>query len=203
MFKDHSPRKTRSAKTSQEPSFDLTGHFLLAMPAMADPNFSNSVIYLVEHNAKGAMGIVVNQPMQLSVAQLFKRIDLPLEHDERGDKQVLLGGPVHTDRGFVLHRPHGSWSSSLSVTGEVALTSSIDVLEAVSNGEGPPEFLLALGYSGWGAGQLEDEISRNAWLNVPGSEAILFEHDSAARQGLAFGLLGVDPRLLSSQAGHA
>jgi putative transcriptional regulator len=175
------PSKTRAVKTSQDSSFDLTGHFLLAMPAMADPTFNNSVIYLVEHNAKGAMGIVVNQPMRLSVADLFKRLDLTLEHDPRGSAAVLIGGPVHNDRGFVLHRPHGAWSSTLQVNDEVGLTSSKDILEAVANGAGPPEFLLALGYSGWGAGQ----------------------HGSQVRQSLAVGLLGVDPVLLSSQVGHA
>jgi putative transcriptional regulator len=197
------PTKARAVKTSQDASFDLTGHFLLAMPAMADPTFNNSVIYLAEHNAKGALGIVVNQPLQLSVGQLFKRVDLNLDHDDRGSASVLAGGPVHNDRGFVLHRPHGAWSSSLVVTDAVALTSSKDILEAVANGAGPAEFLLALGYSGWGAGQLEDEISRNAWLTVPANEAILFEHASNARQGLAFGLLGIDRALISSQVGHA
>jgi putative transcriptional regulator len=197
------PSKARTAKSSQSQGFDLTGHFLLAMPAMADPNFTNSVIYIVEHNQKGAMGIVVNQPMALSIAELFKRIDLSLSHDDRGRSAVLQGGPVHSDRGFVLHRPRGNWSSSLFVTDDIALTSSKDVLEAVAKGEGPPEFLLALGYSGWGAGQLEDEIGQNAWLTVPANEAILFEHDSSERQALAFGLLGVDPRLLSPDAGHA
>ncbi len=197
------PPKTRAVKTSQQTGFDLTGHFLLAMPAMADPTFSQSVIYMVEHNNKGAMGIVVNQLMKLSVGQLFERINLNFDQDPRGLAPVLTGGPVHHDRGFVLHRPHGNWSSSLKVTNQVALTSSKDILEALARGEGPPEFLLALGYSGWGAGQLENEISGNAWLTVAGDEAILFEHASAQRQALAFGLLGIDPRLLSSEVGHA
>ncbi len=192
------------SKVSQpDMSLDLTDHFLIAMPAMTDPNFAGTLIYVVEHGKKGAMGVVVNRPIELTMADLFERIDLKLIQHPIAQQSVLLGGPVQNDRGFVLHRPTGDWSSSIRVNDHVALTSSKDVLESLAKGEGPTDVVVALGYAGWGAGQLEDEIAQNAWLTVPGDAKILFESPPAQRQHLAFDLLGIDPLLMSSNAGHA
>jgi putative transcriptional regulator len=196
--------KATSPKVSQqELSFDLTDHFLIAMPAMTDPNFAGTLIYIVEHGKKGAMGVVINRPIELTMSDLFNRIDLKLQDQPISTQAVLLGGPVQNDRGFVLHRPTGDWSSSIRVNDHVALTSSKDVLESVAKGEGPQDVVVALGYAGWGAGQLENEIAQNAWLTVPGDARILFETPPSERQHLAFDLLGIDPLLMSSNVGHA
>ena len=182
---------------------DLGNHFLLAMPDMADPNFNGTVILLAEHSAKGAMGLVVNRPSDLDVAELFERIELDLRGAPVGRQPVLYGGPVQSDRGFVLHRAGRRWNSSIEIGDSLTLTSSRDVLEAVAAGKGPRDVLVALGYSGWGPGQLEGELARNAWLTVPADPAILFDTPIDQRQARAFGLLGIDPRLLSTGAGHA
>jgi putative transcriptional regulator len=197
------PAAAASKVSQQVTSLDLTDHFLIAMPAMTDPNFAGTLIYIVEHGKKGAMGVVINRPIELTMSDLFDRIDLKLEHQPFADQAVLLGGPVQNDRGFVLHRPAGEWSSSIRVNDHVALTSSKDVLESVANGMGPKDVVVALGYAGWGAGQLENEIAQNAWLTVPGDAKILFESAPSERQHLAFDLLGIDPLLMSSNAGHA
>ena len=137
------------------------------MPGMADPNFSRTLTYICEHSADGALGLVVNRPTDMNLSVLFERLNLSLNSAEVGSAPVLFGGPVQSDRGFVLHQPAGEWSSSLKVRDNLALTTSKDILEAVGDGRGPSRMLLALGYSGWGAGQLEDEIKQNAWLTVP------------------------------------
>jgi putative transcriptional regulator len=208
--KSGKPLDAGAAQTSREAipdALDLTDHFLIAMPNMADPNFSGTVVYIVEHAAKGAMGIVVNRPTELSMVDLLERIDLSVPNESLkqrlSDQRVLLGGPVQNDRGFVVHRPSGAWSSSIRINDQVALTSSKDVLESVAKGTGPDEVVLVLGYAGWGAGQLEAEISQNAWLTVPADTTVLFESKPEDRQSLAFGLLGIDPLLMSSVAGHA
>ncbi|MEZ5653633.1 MAG: YqgE/AlgH family protein [Burkholderiaceae bacterium] len=182
---------------------NLANHFLMAMPNMADPNFDGSVVLLAEHSDKGAMGLVINRAMSLDLSGLFERIGLDLGVSPIGAQPVLFGGPVQTDRGFVLHRPVGAWSSSIVIGDGVALTSSRDILEAVSAGEGPERFLVTLGYSGWGPGQLEEELSRNAWLTVPANDGIVFETPIEQRFQRAFALLGIDPVLLSGHAGHA
>jgi putative transcriptional regulator len=182
---------------------DLTNHFLLAMPAMADPNFGGAVVFVAEHSAKGALGLVINRPMELDLQSLFERIDLKLEIAPLAKAPVFFGGPVQTDRGFVLHEPLGSWSSTVSIGDSIGLTSSKDVLEAVANGAGPQRLLVTLGYAGWGPGQLEDEIARNAWLTVEADPDLIFDVPVPERLNRAFGLLGVDPAFLSSAAGHA
>jgi len=182
---------------------DLTHKFLIAMPAMADPNFSGSVVYVCEHTEKGALGLVINRPTELTLESLFDKIDLKLEIAPWKDTPVYFGGPVQTERGFVLHVPTGHYSSSLSVAEDIALTTSKDVLEAVAGGTGPAKLLVTLGYSGWGAGQLESEVSANAWLTVDAQPAIIFDTPAEARQAAALRLLGVDPAQLSAQAGHA
>jgi putative transcriptional regulator len=182
---------------------DLKNHFLVAMPGMADPNFHGSVVYIADHSEKGALGLLINRPMDLDLGALFERIELSLAGTDIGASPVLFGGPVQTDRGFVLHRPVGNWSSSLRVTDEVALTSSKDVLEAVAAGTGPEQLLVTLGYAGWGPGQLEDEIAHNAWLTAPADAQLLFDVPVDKRLARAFALLGIDPAFLSSEAGHA
>ena len=182
---------------------NLTNHFLIAMPAMVDPNFSRSLTYICEHNDKGALGLVVNRPSDLTLSTLFKRLDLPLAGRRLGRTAVLNGGPVQTDRGFVLHQPVGAWKSTLPVEERLGLTTSMDILEAVGKGAGPEKLLVTLGYSGWAAGQLEHEILQNAWLTVEAKDAILFEMPAEQRLPAAMALLGVDYARLSETAGHA
>jgi putative transcriptional regulator len=184
-------------------AMDLTHKFLIAMPAMADPNFSGSVVYICEHTDKGALGLVINRPTELTLEGLFDKIDLKLEIAPWKDAPVYFGGPVQTERGFVLHVPAGSYSSSLPVRDDIALTTSKDVLEAVAGGSGPAKLLVTLGYSGWGAGQLESELSANAWLTVDAQQSVIFDTPAQARQAAALRLLGIDPAQLSAQAGHA
>jgi putative transcriptional regulator len=189
-------------------SINLTNQFLIAMPGMSDGTFSGAVVYLCEHTDKGALGLVINKPIDISLRSLFEKVDLTLERDDLADTPVYYGGPVQTERGFVLHErlsdEGGHYSSSLSIAGgELEMTTSKDVLEALSNGAGPKKILVTLGYSGWGAGQLEEEISRNGWLTVDASPEIIFDTPVEARRDRALGLLGIDPRMLSQEAGHA
>lgn len=192
-----------SEEQDDAPSANLTNHFLVAMPQMADPNFGGAVVFIAEHTSKGALGLVINRPMELSLQSLFERIDLKLETPRLTDAPVFFGGPVQTDRGFVLHAPVGNWGSTVSVGEELGLTSSKDVLEAVSRGDGPARLLVTLGYSGWGPGQLEEELARNAWLTVPADPDVIFDVPADERLSRAFGLLGINPAFLSAAAGHA
>ncbi len=170
---------------------------------MADGNFEGSLVFIAEHSTRGALGVVVNKLTDLNLARLFSRIELSLPRSVDSSAMVLAGGPVQTDRGFVLHSPCGDWGTTISVSDEIALTSSKDVLEAVTRGDGPEHMLISLGYSGWGPGQLEEEISRNAWLTVPADVSIMFDVPAEDRLSRAFGLLGVNPVFLASAAGHA
>ncbi|MEY3670872.1 MAG: hypothetical protein RI904_529 [Pseudomonadota bacterium] len=181
---------------------DLSNQFLMAMPGMVDGEFAGTVIYLCEHGPKGALGLVINRPTDLSVAGLLEKIDLKLEIALPQNASVYFGGPVHTDRGFVLHSPAGSFSSSIQL-GQLALTTSRDVLQAVAEGNGPERMLVTLGYSGWGAGQLESELAQNAWLTVPASPDVIFATPPEQRYSAALKLLGIDPAMLSGVAGHA
>jgi putative transcriptional regulator len=182
---------------------DLTHQFLIAMPAMADPNFAGSVVYVCEHNERGALGLVINRPTELTLSTLFDKIDLKLEIAPWKDEPVFFGGPVQTERGFVLHKPLGSYSSSLAVSDDIALTTSKDVLEAVAAGEGPIKLLVTLGYSGWGVGQLEHEIGQNAWLTVAADAEVIFDTPVEDRFDAALKLLGIEAKQLSGLAGHA
>ncbi|KON81158.1 YqgE/AlgH family protein [Azoarcus sp. PA01] len=182
---------------------NLTHHFLIAMPNMADPNFVRSLTYIAEHNEQGALGIIVNRPIDMTLAALFERIDVPLEADGLAGQPVYFGGPVQTDRGFVLHRPAGEWHSTLVVNDEVGLTSSRDILQAVGASGEPPEVLVTLGYAGWTAGQLEQEIADNSWLTVPADLAIVFGLPPEERLAAAMQMLGIDFANLSESAGHA
>ncbi|MBK7563654.1 hypothetical protein PROAA_860020 [Candidatus Propionivibrio aalborgensis] len=184
-------------------SFDLTDHFLIAMPAMDDPYFSKSLIYIAEHNDQGALGIIVNRPIDMSLATLFEKIDVPFETLGMANLPIFFGGPVQTDRGFVLHRPVGEWQSTLAVNQDVGLTSSRDVLQAVARDGQPHEIMVTLGYSGWGAGQIEHELAQNAWLTVPADPHILFELPYEDRLPSAMEILGIDFKNLAVKAGHA
>ncbi|HYB49706.1 MAG TPA: YqgE/AlgH family protein [Burkholderiaceae bacterium] len=182
---------------------DLTNHFLIAMPSMQDPNFDRTVVYVCEHSDKGAMGVVINRPTELTLARLFDKIDLRLEIAPWRDEPVLYGGPVQTERGFVLHAPAGNYGSTLNVADDIGLTTSKDVLEDLAGGKGPKQLLVTLGYAGWAAGQLEHELAHNGWLSVAADVHVIFDTPANARFDAALKLLGVDPRHLSSQPGHA
>jgi putative transcriptional regulator len=182
---------------------NLTNHFLIAMPAMTDPFFAKSLTYVCEHNDQGAMGIVVNRPISLTLSELFAQINMPLKPAELEDVLVHFGGPVQTDRGFVLHDASGPWQSTLHVNDNIGLTTSKDILQAVGEGQGPQHMLVTLGYAGWSEGQLEQEIAANAWLSVPASEHILFDLPAEERLPAAMALLGIDYATLSDEAGHA
>jgi putative transcriptional regulator len=187
---------------------DLTNQFLIAMPGMADDTFAGTVVYLCEHTEKGALGLVINKPIDIKLRNLFEKVELSLDRRDLAEQPVYFGGPVQTERGFVLHeRLHddGSspYTSTLAIPGGLEMTTSKDVLEAMSNGAGPRRVLVTLGYSGWGAGQLEEEIGRNGWLTVNATPEVIFDTPIEQRYDKALSLLGIDPRMLSQEAGHA
>lgn len=190
---------------------NLTNQFLIAMPGMADDNFAGSVVYLCEHTERGALGLVINKPSDIKLGHLFEKVDLSLDRSELAEQPVFIGGPVQTERGFVLHEPLGEppgdgeaphYNSSLHVPGGLAMTTSKDVLEAMASGAGPRRVLVTLGYAGWSAGQLEDEIARNGWITVDARAEVIFDTPIEQRYDRALALLGIDPRMLSSEAGH-
>lgn len=181
----------------------LTNQFLIAMPALADSNFSQTVTLVCEHNAQGALGIVINRPMQLRLADVFQQLNLSAQDQPLREQSILQGGPVQPDRGFVIHRAGQPWESTLVVSDSIHVTTSRDVLTALAEGRGPQPISMALGYAGWEAGQLEAEMAQNAWLNVPCNERILFDTPFEQRWQAAAQLLGINLSTLSSQAGHA
>ena len=182
---------------------NLTDNFLIAMPTLEDPYFSHALVYICEHNENGALGIIVNRPIDMNLAGLFDKIDIKLEDETLGQLPVYFGGPVQLDRGFVLHRPVGHWQSTLLINSEVALTSSRDVLSSVGSLGQPTEFIVTLGYAGWDAGQLEEELAQNSWLTVPAKASILFELPPEERLPAAMQKLGISFTQLSDVAGHA
>lgn len=196
-----------TSPSDNPPELNLVNHFLIAMPSMLDPVFGGAVIYVCEHNASGALGVIINKPTDMTMDVLLERIDLKLEIVPNrvpiDKKPVMFGGPVQVERGFVLHSPFEQFSSMMQVTDEVALTTSKDVLEAVASGVGPKRILVTLGCSGWSAGQLEQEIARNGWLTVPADPAIIFDLPIEERFVAAMKLLGIDPMMLAGEAGHA
>jgi len=181
----------------------LTNQFLVAMPGMSDPNFAQTVTLVCEHSSQGALGIVINRPLSMTLGEVFVQLGLDPSTSRHAGDPVLHGGPVQTDRGFVLHSPGPRWDSTLPVSERLHLTTSRDVLDAIARGEGPAEAVVALGYAGWDAGQLEAEMAQNAWLTVPADERLLFETPVAERWQAAGRLLGVNLLHLSSDAGHA
>lgn len=204
-------------------STQLSHHFLIAMPGLEDPTFAKSVVYVCEHSERGAMGLIINKPGDLSLKHLFEKVELPLQRQDLLQCNVLHGGPVQTERGFVLHEPmlekdsvdsenpnketvapsHSIYASTLSVPGGLAMTTSKDVLEAMANGSGPQRVVVTLGYASWGEGQLESEIGENSWLTVPADPAVIFDTPIEQRYDKALGLLGLQAWMLSSEAGHA
>lgn len=182
----------------------LEGQFLVAMPGMDDPTFAQTVTYICEHTSEGAMGLIINTPLSLTLADIYHQLDLASTDDSR-EVPVLAGGPVSMERGFVLHppRPEDNWLSTVAVSETISLTASRDILQAMAEGQGPEQFLVALGYAGWDSQQLEDEIANNAWLTVPGDEQILFHTPCEQRWQAAARIIGVDLNLMSHTAGHA
>ncbi|HEU4531607.1 MAG TPA: YqgE/AlgH family protein [Steroidobacteraceae bacterium] len=181
----------------------LCNQLLIAMPAMTDPNFSQTVTLVCEHSDRGALGLVLNRPLPMKLSDVFDQLSLESLNTRIGDSAVLRGGPVQTDRGFVIHRFGGSWDSTLKVSDRIQVTTSRDVLAAMARGEGPPDAFIALGYAGWEAGQLEQEMLANAWLSVPADETIIFDTPYEDRWHKAGRLLGIDLTQISSVAGHA
>lgn len=184
-------------------STNLTSHFLIAMPALADPNFQQTVTFICAHNEEGAMGIVINRQLDLALGEVLSQMDLQPVNETIERRHVYHGGPVQTDRGFILHTPEKTWESSIQISDGISVTTSRDILEAIANDEGPQSSLVALGYAGWGAGQLEQEIGDNAWLSGPADTGIIFNTPCEQRWQTAAALLGVDIQTLSSDIGHA
>ena len=191
---------------------NLTHHFLIAMPGLEDESFSRSVVYMCEHSERGALGLIINKPMELSLEGLLHKIDLPMGRDDLSTAPVFQGGPVQTDRGFVLHDPiivEGAepdtaiYASTLTIPGGLEMTTSKDVLEALSTGAGPRRVLVTLGYASWGEGQLESELGENAWLTVAANPDVIFDTPPEQRYDKALGLLGLQAWMLSPDAGHA
>jgi putative transcriptional regulator len=181
----------------------LTNQFLVAMPALEDPNFRECVTFICEHNAEGALGIIINRPMNVVLDDVLKQLSLKANDSDTGASPVYLGGPVQTERGFVIHEPLGQWEATLKVSQSLGVTTSRDVLEAVAAGKGPERCFVALGYAGWTAGQLEEEMKSNAWLSTPADPHIIFDTPVELRWQAAARLIGVDLSLLSGDAGHA
>lgn len=191
---------------------NLTHHFLIAMPGLNDAVFAKSVVYMCEHSDRGALGIVVNKPADIRLAELFSKVDLPLLRLDLADVPVFQGGPVQTERGFVLHQPEADladpstqpvYASTLVIPGGLEMTTSKDVLEALSSGAGPRKVLVSLGYSSWGEGQLESELGANSWLTVDADPAVIFDTPVDQRYDRALALLGLQAWMISSQVGHA
>jgi putative transcriptional regulator len=189
----------------------LSNHFLIAMPGLKSPDFFQSVVYICEHNANGAIGLVINHPINITLSKLFSQMDLTYDaavdsslHSTPIDSTPLFaGGPVHTEHGFVLHSSEKSWESTFNTSDDIGITASKDILEDMAHNRGPAKFLVALGYAGWSAGQLEHEMGANSWLTVPADKHIIFDTPTEQRWTAAALPLGVDMNLMTNQAGHA
>lgn len=196
------PGSSHHASTSNSTA-SLRNHFLLAMPSLSEGIFSQSITYICEHGESGAMGIVINQPLELSLEEIFEHLEITSQKDF-SEVPVMAGGPVQIDHGFVLHRNCDKrWEANLKITPEITLTTSRDILRAIANGTGPREHLIALGYAGWTAGQLEFELAENSWLSLPADGDVIFSTPYRQRLGAAAAALGIDMNLISAQAGHA
>ena len=191
---------------------NLTNHFLIAMPGLVDDLFGKSVVYVCEHSPRGALGLVINKPANMNLPALFDKVELPLKREDLQGDPVFEGGPVQTERGFVLHEPiyigadnknETLYASTMTIPGGLEMTTSKDVLEALSSGAGPKRVLITLGYASWGEGQLESELSENSWLTVDADRAVIFETPVEQRYERAMGLLGLQSWMLSNQIGHA
>ncbi len=204
--------------TADSASINLTHHFLIAMPGLEDAAFAKSVVYVCEHSERGALGLVINKPSELSMQNLFEKVDLSLHREDLMTAPVLQGGPVHTERGFVLHDAmvvaspnemadesdkESVYASTMTIPGGLEMTTSKDVLEALSMGAGPKRVLISLGYSAWGEGQLESELAENSWLTVGADTAVIFDTPVEQRYARAMQLLGLEPWMLSNEVGHS
>ncbi|MGS2742009.1 YqgE/AlgH family protein [Halomonas sp. LS-001] len=182
----------------------LKHHFLLAMPHMEDTHFASSLVYLCDHDDNGCMGVIVNRTLEITLDALFDQLSLGGERSLHRNAPVYYGGPMHKDRGFILHRGNSqAWDSSIQVNDDIALTTSMDILQALANNTGPEHFLICLGCAGWDVGQLENELKENTWLTVDAAPSVLFETPPAERLSAAAGILGVDLNLMTRDAGHA
>jgi putative transcriptional regulator len=197
---------------SEDDPINLTHHFLIAMPGLEDASFARSVVYLCEHSPRGALGLVINKPTDINLKNLFDKVDLPLGREELGRTPVLQGGPVQTERGFVLHEAvhalgaeanESVYASTMTIPGGLEMTTSKDVLEAIATGSGPRKLLVTLGYSAWGEGQLESELGENSWLTVAADPSVIFDTPIEERYDRALSLLGLQAWMLSPGAGHA
>jgi putative transcriptional regulator len=190
-------------------SINLTNHFLIAMPSLSDELFGRSVVFMCEHSERGALGLVINKPSDILLPRLFEKVDLPMGRADLAQQPVFQGGPVQTERGFVLHEAieggegESVYASTLSIPGGLEMTTSKDVLEAMSSGAGPRKVFVTLGYASWGKGQLESEITENSWLTVEADPSLIFDAPVEKRYELAMALLGLQPWMLSPDAGHA
>ena len=184
-------------------TLDLTNQFLIAMPSLDDPNFARTVTYVCAHNEEGAMGIVLNRPLNIELGEVLSQMELESDDPAINTRMVFQGGPVHRDRGFIIHRPARDWGSTIQVTDEIAISTSREILAAISKGTGPADLFVALGYAGWEPGQLEEEIAQNAWLSGPANLQIIFHAPPEQRWIRAAAHLGVDLTRLSSEVGHA
>jgi putative transcriptional regulator len=193
---------TMQTMTTPQPQ-TLAGHFLIAMPSLAEPPFSRGVALLCQHDEDGAVGLLVNRLSEYRLGDVLAQMKLNCDNPELADAPVLIGGPVQQERGFVLHREPGHWEASYRINDEWSVTTSRDILVAIAAGEGPRQVLMALGYAGWSAGQLEQELKDNAWLTVEASERVIFNTPLEERWSAAAGLVGVDPLQLLGYAGHA
>jgi len=182
---------------------NLTGYFLIAMPSLNDGFFNQAVTYICEHDESGSFGVIINQETTITLKQVIKEMKIEGADGYQANQPVFIGGPVDQGRGFILHRPAGNWSSSLVVKNDVALTTSKDILQAIANNEGPEDCIVALGYAGWAAGQLEQEMADNTWLSCPADEQIIFNTPAEERWKAAAKLIGIDLSLMSNDAGHA
>ena len=194
---------TKIEQSESKTGDNLTGHFLIAMPSLNDGFFNQAVTYICEHDENGSFGIIINQQTGITLSQIAKEMAIKTENNYNDKQLVFIGGPVDQGRGFILHRPIGNWKSSLKVNDSIALTTSKDILQAIINNEGPEDNIVALGYAGWAAGQLDNEIASNTWLSCPADEQIIFNTPVEERWKTAAKLIGVDLSLLSSDAGHA
>ncbi|NOY66830.1 MAG: YqgE/AlgH family protein [Gammaproteobacteria bacterium] len=181
----------------------LTNQYLIAMPQMADPNFHHTTTYMCEHNDEGAMGLIINRPLNINLTEVLSQIDIDVADPSLTTMPVYYGGPVQEDRGFVLHRPGTTWESTIIIGDQLAITTSKDILHKIAEGSGPSQYLVTLGYAGWGAGQLEMELADNAWLNGPANTSIMFDTPTEERWSEAAKAMGIDLNLISGDTGHA
>jgi putative transcriptional regulator len=191
-----------------EPTLNLTHHFLIAMPGLEDEAFAKSVIYMCEHSERGALGLIINKPSDINLKRLFEKVELPLEREDLMLAPVFHGGPVQTERGFVLHESmmpgeESVYASTMTIPGGLEMTTSKDVLEALATGNGPRKIFVSLGYSSWEQGQLESEISDNSWLTVAADASVIFDTPVEQRYDKALLLLGLQSWMLSPDVGHA